>query len=150
MEDGGLVARIEEPGWMDRSGNIVYKHGAPGCKVTHYIIRSNTCVVGDEFGANTSIKRDGHAGGEWLLCERGKIPQQKLSTRDKHFTLMPLKLLTDEPLICILIIAGTKPSAATEMGIHQLKKMVDKGTDEDFIENNEGKEKYSLVGQHAL
>jgi len=45
---------------------------------------------------------------------------------------MPLTLLTGEPLICILIITGTKLSDVTEMGIDQFKEMVGKETDDDF------------------
>ena len=50
----------------------------------------------------------------------------------------------------ILIIIGTKLTAVNEMGIDQFKDMSDKGTDEDFIENNQGKGKYALVSQHVL
>ena len=121
---------------MDQSRNIADEYYALGCKVTHDIIRPNMCVVGNEVGANISMKCDGHAGGELMLCERGTIPQQKVPTQNKHFILMSLTLLPGEPLMCILIISDSKPLAATEMGIDQLKDMVDKGTDEDFIENN--------------
>ena len=119
MEEAGVAKRKETPVWMDRHGYIVEEKDSLGCKVTHDIIRPDMCVVGDEVGGNISMKGDGHAGGELLLCASGTIPQQKISTRDKHFTLMPLTLLTGDPLMCILIISGKKPSAATEMGIDQ-------------------------------
>ena len=86
------------------------------------------------------MKGDGHAGGELLLCASGTIPQQKISTRDKHFTLMPLTLLTGDPLMCILIISGKKPSAATEMEIDQFQEMVCTHDDEEFFKKIVGKE----------
>ena len=86
------------------------------------------------------MKGDVHAGGELMVCKRGAIPQQKLSIRDKNFILMPLTSLF-ELLICILIIAGTKPLTVTELIIDQFKDMVGKVTDEDFIEKQPRKRK---------
>jgi len=54
---------------------------------------------------------------------------------------MPLTLLTGEPLMCILIIAGKRLSAETEMGIDQFKEMVGKHGGIDFLKNNCGKGK---------
>ena len=68
-----------------------------------------------------------------LLCPKGTIPQQKISTRDKHFTLMGLTLLSGDPVMCILIIAGKKPSALVELGINNDATMVGKEGDEDFF-----------------
>ena len=74
MEDECLATRLEEPVWMDRSENIVDKHDTIGCKVIHDIIIPDMCVVGYEVGANISMKGNGHAGGYFMLCERGTIP----------------------------------------------------------------------------
>ena len=94
------------------------------------------CVVGDEDGDNISMKGAVHVGGQLMLYKRGTLPQQQVSTRNRHFILISLISLTGELLMCILIIAGTKLLDTTEMGIYQFKEMVGKGTDEDFIKNN--------------
>ena len=56
------------------------------------------------------MSSDGHVGRQLMLCEKGSIPQQKMSTRDKHFTLMGLKTLGGELVMCDLIIIGKKPN----------------------------------------
>ena len=141
MELSGVAKRRDEPVWMDRDGNIVEEVNAHGCKVTHDFIRPDMCLVRDEVGGNINMTGDGHQGGQLLLCPKGTIPQQKISTRDKHFTLMGLTLLSGDPVMCILIIAGKKPSALVELGINNDATMVGKEGDEDFFENNCGKDK---------
>ena len=141
MELSGVAKRMDEPVWMDRTGNVVEEVDAFGCKITHEFTRPDMCLVGDEVGGNINMTGDGHQGGQLLLCPKGTIPQQKISTRDKHFTLMGLTLLSGEPVMCILIIAGKKPNALVEMGINNEATMVGKEGDEDFFENNCGKDK---------
>ena len=138
MEMAGVAVRLDEPVWKDRSGNIVEEADALGCKVTHDLIHPEMCIVGDEVGGNLNMDGDGHVGGTKLLCAKDAIPQKKTSTRDKHFTLLPLMLLTGEPLMCILIIAGKKPDALVEMGINHTAEMNGEEGDEDFFEKNSG------------
>jgi len=54
---------------------------------------------------------------------------------------MGLTLLSGDPVMCILIIAGKKPSALVELRINNDATMVGKEGDEDFFENNCGKDK---------
>ena len=122
MEDAGVYRKLEESVWMDEDGNVVTENQALGCQVTHEIIRPDMCVVGDEVGGNLSMKGDGRVGGELMLCQKGTTSQYKVSVRDRYFTLMPLTLLTGEPLMCILIIAGKRPCAMTEMGLNKFQK----------------------------
>jgi len=138
MEAAGVAERREEPAWMDRNGNICDEKDALGCKVTYDLIHPEMCVVGDEVGGNLNMSGDGHVGGEKLLCAKGTIPQQKTSTRDKHFTLLPLVLLTGKPLMCVMIIAGKKPDVLVEMGINSAAEMNGKEGDEDFFDKNSG------------
>ena len=76
-----------------------------------------------------------HKGGQLLLCTKGMIPQQKLSTRDKRFTLIVLILLSGDTVMCVLIIAGKKQNALVEMGINNDATMVGKEGDERFLKN---------------
>ena len=138
MEVAGVAKRRAEPVWMDRNGNICDEKDALGCKVTHDLIHPEMCLVGDEVGGNLNMDNDGYVGGEKLLCAKGTIPQQKTSTRDKHFTLLPLVLLTGKPLMCIIIIAGKKPDVLVEMGINGAAEMNGEEGDEDFFEKNSG------------
>ena len=138
MEEAGVAKRRDIPVWMDRTGNVCDESEAVGCKVTHDLIHPEMCVVGDEVGGNLNMAGDGHVGGERYLCEKNSVPQQKTSTKDKHFTLLPLTLLTGQPLMCILIIAGKKHDALTEMGINSSAEMIGKEGDADFFENNSG------------
>jgi len=150
VEDAEVATRLDESVWVNRAGNIVEEGHALGCKVTHDITRPDICVDGDNLGGNIRMKGNGHSGGALLLCKSGTIPQQNVSTRDKNFTLLPLTLLTGELLMCVLIIAGFKPSAATKMGIDPCEEMVDQHGDMNFCENNYGKGNYFLAGQPVL
>ena len=150
MVNAGLAIELDSPVWMDRSGNTVDETKAFGCKVTHDILYPDMCLVGDEVGGNISMKGDGHAGGKLYLCEKGQIPQQKTSSKDKHFTLMGLTNLKGEPVMCILVIAGKKPKAMVEMGIDSFQDMIGLETDEDFFEKNSGEGKLFPGGPTCL
>ena len=117
MEDAGVAKRLPEPVWMDREGEIVGEEHAFGCKVTHRIIHPEMVIVFDELGGNISQKGDGHVGGQLLLCEKGETPQIKVSTRDKHYTVLGLTSLTGHPVMCVIIFTGKKPNALWETGL---------------------------------
>ena len=51
-------------------------------------------------------KDDGLAGGELLLTEKGSIAQRKISTKNKHYTVLGLTMLTGHPIMCVVIMAG--------------------------------------------
>ena len=138
MEDAGVAVRRVSPVWMDRSGNIVDESKAYGCKVTHDIIHPEYCIVADEVGNNISMKNDGHIGGQKYLCAKGAVPQQKASTKDKHFTLLGLTLLNGEPLMCVVIIQGTLEKSDYWAGIDILAEKIGDESDDDFLEMNSG------------
>jgi hypothetical protein len=58
---------------------------------------------------------------------------------------MGLTLLSGEPVMCILIIAGKKPNALVEMGINNEATMVGKEGDEDFFKTTAAKTNYFLA-----
>ena len=58
----------------------------------------------------------------------------KKSTKDKHFALLPLVVLTGKPLMCIIIIVGKKPDVLVEMGINNGAEINGEEGDADFLE----------------
>ena len=48
--------------WMDEKGEECDESQAYGCKMTHDLIHSDWCLVGDEVEENISMKGDSHAG----------------------------------------------------------------------------------------
>lgn len=84
------------------------------------------CVEVDEVGGNLIMGGDGNIIGELLLYKKNSVSHQKIFTKDKHFTLLQLTLLTRDPLMCILIILEKKPDALTEMIIGFSVEMISK------------------------
>ena len=64
------------------------------------------CFCGNGVGRNISMKGYGYNGGEKLVGERGKICQQKTSTRNCKFTMIGLASFDGEPAMCVLILEG--------------------------------------------
>ena len=90
---------------MDAQGCEVLEELAFGCKVTHDVTRPDICFVMDEVGGNISQKGDDAIGGELQLCEAVKTLQQKISTKDKHYTVLGLTNFLGEAVMCIIIFA---------------------------------------------
>ena len=138
MEEAQVAVKLDDPVWMDKDGNIVEEGQAFGQKVTHRITRPDMFLVGDEVGGNTSQLGDGNIGGKLMLCERGTVPQRKVSNKDKHFTLMGLTALTGKPVMCILVLTGKTPKTDVETGIDMFAESIGVATDHDFFINNSG------------
>ena len=66
------------------------------------------CVVTDKVGGNTSQKGDRHIGGELLVCTKEMVPQIKINTKYKHWTLQGLTALSSDPIMCAVIFAGKR------------------------------------------
>ena len=91
----GVLTRLPVPIFMDRKGNHIVEGDAFGRKVTIEIMSPEMCVDADEVGGNASRKNDGKIGGERWLCEVGTIAQRKISTKNKHYTVLGITLLND-------------------------------------------------------
>jgi len=139
MVDAGVAEKLDEPVWMDRDGNICSEQEAYGCKVHHQIVRPDMCLCGDEVGGNISMKGDGHVGGELFVTEKGRVPQRKVSTKNRKFTMIGLTALTGDPVMCVIIIEGTRPNASIEAGIDITIQPKGDPNDPDFILKNSGK-----------
>ena len=150
LVDAKLAVKLDNPVWMNRSGEECDESEAFGCKVHHKIIRPELCFCGDEVGGNISMKGDGHNGGELLLTERGKVPQRKASTRNRKFTMIGLTSFSGEPVMCVLIIEGKVPNGAIEAGIDIEVQPEGQPSDEDFIIKNSGKGKYFPGGPECV
>lgn len=62
----------------------------------------------DELSGNINMKGDGHVGGELILCEKGMVPQEKVSTKDKYFALLGLMLISGTPPMCVIIFSDKR------------------------------------------
>ena len=102
------------------------------------ITRPDICFTMDEVGGNISQKGDGAMGGELFLCEKGKTPQQKISTKDKHYTVLGLTNLEGKAVMCVVIFSGTKRAPLTEMGLDLTADVIGNVGDCNFFENNSG------------
>jgi hypothetical protein len=104
----------------------------------------------DETGCNTNQKKDGNNGGEKFVCGRGTTPKQKVSTRDKHFTVLGVTAATGEPVLCVVIFASDKEGVsanwATGMDITVDPEQDEFGKIDINDEKNFGKDKYFPSG----
>jgi len=135
----GVATLLNEPVWMNANSDVVEKEDACGYKVTIDITKPEMCVVSDEIGGNTSQKGDGLVGGELMLTEPGQVAQRKISTKDNHYTLLGLTLLTGEPLMCVVVMASDNPKPEVETGIDFFAEQIGASIDRDYIINNTGK-----------
>ena len=138
MVDAGVVKKLDVSQWMDINGNIVEESEAFGCKVTHEVTCPKNCFVVDEVGSNTSMKSGGSVAGEKLLVTKGTEPQQRISTKDKHFTVLGLTALNGEPALCVIIFSGKQPNMDVESGIDIMAEVNGKYDDADFHMKNLG------------
>jgi len=145
----GVATLLDELVWISTNGDVVKEKDEYGCKVTIDITKPEMCVVADEVGGNMSQKGDGLVGGELMLIKPGQVAQRNISTKDKHYTLLGLILLTGEPLICVVIMAGDNPKPEVETGIDFFAEQIGASTDRDYIINNTGKGVSFQVEQHV-
>ena len=138
MVDSKVAIELEAPVWMDSLGNEVLEESAFGCKVTHDITRRDICFVMDEVGGNISQKGDGNIGGQLQLCENGKTPQEKISTKDKHYTVLGVTNLDGEAVMCVVILAGVDRIPLVETGLDLFAPVVGDVSDSEFFKANSG------------
>ena len=129
LVSAGVATPLDEPVWMNANCDVVEEDDAWGCKVTIDITKPEMCVVADEVGGNTSQRGDGLVGGQLLLTEPGQVGQRKISTKNKHYTLLGLTLLTGRPLMCVVIMAGDKPKPEVETKIDIFADQIGASTD---------------------
>ena len=92
--------------------------------------------MADEVGGNTSKKDNGKIGGERGLTQVGSIPQRKISTKNKHYTVLDFTLLDGKPLMCVVIMDGERPKAEVKIGIDMFATAIGSVSDDDYFEKN--------------
>ena len=55
------------------------------------------CIIGDEVGGNPSQRGDGYIDGTLRVCKINFNPKSKTLNKEKRFTLIGLKKLSDKP-----------------------------------------------------
>ena len=74
-----------------------------------------------------------------MLNKLGQVDQRKISTKDKHYTLLGLNLLTGQSLMYVAIMDGDNPKLEVETGIDFFAEQFGASTDCNCIINNTGK-----------
>ena len=69
------------------------------------------------------------------------VPQQKASTKDKHWTLIGLTALNGDPIMCVLILAGIRKVPIYKCVMDVFAEQVGEVTDEHYFKQNCGKSK---------
>lgn len=147
--DAGVAVERDTPAWMDKDSKIVDKSDAFGCIVAHDITHPDYIIVMDEVGGNTSQKGDGYVGGKLMLCETRKTPQQKINTKNKHYTLLGLTALSGKPIMCCVIFSGVNDNVLCETGFDMNAECVGSPDDPDFSRIIAGLERISQVDHHV-
>ena len=122
--------------WQDEKGAECDEKNAFGCKVIHRVTHPEKCLVMNEVGANIGQRGNGHVVGRLVLCAQGDVPQKKVFNGDRHFTTIPITLLTGEPLICIVIFSGKIRKSIVETGIDCFVETTGDPRDADYFEKN--------------
>ena len=122
----------------DIDGVVVVEKEAYGYSVTLDITDPEWVLVMDEVGGNNNQKRDRNVGGELQTYERGRIPRRKINTKDKHYTLLGLTLISGKPLMCITIFARESPSTITETELDLNAETIGSLSDEGFFAEYSG------------
>jgi hypothetical protein len=144
LVNAGIAVKLPESVFMNASGNIVdnpdgvlnseivniFEDKPLGLPCDTKIIHPEYLLFFDETGCNTNQKKDGHYGGEKLVCARGMTPKQICSSRDKHFTVLGLTAATGEPVLCVVIFASEKKGGVVANWSEGIDLMVDPVLDE--------------------
>ncbi len=87
----------------------------------------------DEVGCNTSQEGDGAHGGERKIVGRGQVPKESATTIDNHFTILGFTSSSGEPIMCGVIIEGSKIPSNIVTGMDIFAAKIGDELDEDFI-----------------
>ena len=94
----------------------------------------------DEVGGNISQKGDGNKGDEKYITGKGMVPQLKSNAKDKHYTVLGLTALSGDPVMCVVIFAGTRENRLWETGIDSFAETEGDVSDDDYFQKKQWKE----------
>jgi hypothetical protein len=147
MVEAHIAIRLPRPISMDEEGNVIDDNNtcnAFGLPCDIEILHPDYVLFADETGCNTNQKKDGHYGGRKYVVERGTVPKEISSTRDRHFTVMGFTSASGLPVLCVVIFASPrcKLEAGWAEGMDAFVRLVRNEQDEillDTINFGEGK-----------
>jgi hypothetical protein len=146
----GVAIKLDAPIWVNQQGFETDEADAFGRKVTHMLMHPEYMLFVDEVGCNTSQEGDGAHGGERKIVGRGTVPKESATTNDNHFTILGFTSASGEPVMCGVIIEGSKIRSYIVTGMDIFATKIGDELDEDFIEKTRALVNNSLVGRNVL
>ena len=112
-----VAEKIPEGCWMDKEGNRVSEDDSYGMKVFTRLTHPHCCLAMDETGGDTSMTKDGHAGGEKYIGKKGNAIKRPSGKKAKKYTTIGLTGLDGKAAMCIVIFAGVERNVLMETGV---------------------------------
>ena len=113
-----IAKKLNTPLWMTQDGEITDDETAAfGLKTTLLIERPDLGLVLDECGCNLSQEGDNKNGGELYLTGVNDKAYCSSATKHSHFSILGVTQLDGNPLLCVIIVSGTKPDPLVQLGI---------------------------------
>ena len=97
----------------------------------------------DETGSSTCEMGDGRNGGEKVMAPVGETPRREASTKQHHFTVLPITRIHGKLMLVAIIFTGEKMKPLWAMGTDLLATW--HGEDHE-IDRNTGPGKYFPMG----
>ena len=138
MVVAGVAKKLDFPIWVKHHGIETSEADAFGRMATHTLCRPDYVIFVDEVGCNTSQEGDGAHGGERKIVGRGTVPKESATTNDNHFTVLGFTSASGEPIMCGIIIEGSKIRSDIVTGMDIFAKKIGEESDDDFIQKNTG------------
>ncbi len=114
----GNAEWLDKPVHMDIEGNIVTDESlAFGRPVDMRYTRPQNVFFLDEKGCNTCETGDGANGGQLMMCPVGQTPLQVASTKDSHFTVVPVSNALGDLVLILIIFKGENLRPMDAMGV---------------------------------
>ena len=99
---------------------VEYSEDYPGpLKTNYHLTHLEMLLVADELGSTSSLRGDGHIGGQKYLFEQSVVPQIQAShSNEQYFTILGFTSMSAHPVLCLIIIAGVQE-------IYEIKTVID-------------------------
>ncbi len=89
--------------FLNGKGKVVEECDCFGKKVDTKLTHPEYCLVANETGCNTSMKKDGHVAGTRYITEKGTRTQHMASTSDGQSTFLPFLSANGQPVCYVMI-----------------------------------------------
>ena len=108
MVDAGVARPYDEPKWLNKEGEEVREEDSFGYKVKNELTHPHCCLVMDETGGDTNMVNDSAAGGVSYVGRKGTEIRSVAGKKGKRYTTIGLTALNGDPVMCVVIFAGTE------------------------------------------